>query len=333
MTSTTFLRTPREGLSRAKGDLPFAIVNHGMIVILVILAVVSTIADPQFLTVTNGLNLLLQWAPVGLMAVGMTFVIIAGGFDLSVGGTFAAGCVLFAGLTNMFGVLPALAMTLAAGAGIGLVNGLIITGLQVNPFVTTLGTGFAVRGLTLVATAAAPILVTKTGFDWIGSGYVLGVPVPGILLVAALLIGGGILTFTVYGRSVFAVGGSAESARLSGVPVKLVRILTYVVTGLLAALAGMILASRLGTGQGDVGANIELQVITVVVVGGTALAGGEGAMWRTAVGIALLAVLGNSFDRLQVSPFWQLVIQGLIVVFAVAVDSYSRRHRKAPRAA
>jgi ribose transport system permease protein len=331
MTMTKPASAPRTELTKLRQDLPFAMLNHGMIVVFVLLVIVSAVADPQFLTPTNLWNMLLQWAPVGLMAVGMTYVIIAGGFDLSVGGVYAGAAVLFAGLTNAVGILPALVITLAAGTCVGLVNGIIVTGLQVNPFVTTLGTGFVVRGLALVATGATPILVMKDGFDWLGSGYVLGAPVPAILLVLALLLGGFVLRFTVFGRGVFAVGGGEEAARLSGVPVKPVRTFTYVITGFLAALAGMILASRLGTGQADVGANIELDVITVVVVGGTALAGGEGAMWRTAVGIGLLAVLGNSFDRLQISPFWQLVIKGLIVVLAVAVDSYGRRHRKALR--
>lgn len=331
MSVTKALRAPKAELSRMRDDLPFAVLNHGMIVVFVLLVVASAIADPQFLSITNIWDMFLQWAPVGLMAVGMTYVIIAGGFDLSVGGVYAGGAVLFSALTNHLSIGPALLFTLVAGAAVGMVNGLIITGLQVNPFVTTLGTGFVVRGLALVATGATPILVTKSGFDWLGSSEILGIPVPAILLIIALVVGGVILRITVYGRSVFAVGGGEEAARLSGVAVKRVRVFTYVATGVLAALAGMILASRLGTGQADVGANIELDVITVVVVGGTALAGGEGAMWRTAVGIGLLAVLGNSFDRLQVSPFWQLVIKGLIVVFAVAADSYGRRHRKSIR--
>jgi ribose transport system permease protein len=146
-----------------------------------------------------------------------------------------------------------------------------------------------------------------------------------VLLVAGLVIGGFVLARSVYGRAVYAVGGNEESARLSGLPTRAVRASTYVLTGVCAALAGVIIASRLGSGQADVGTNIELDVITVVVVGGTALAGGEGAIWRTAVGIGILAVLSNSFDRLQVSPFWQLVIKGGIIVFAIAADSYGKR--------
>jgi len=313
-------------------NLPLLAVRQGMIVVLFVLIVGSAVADSQFLSSNNLLNLLLEWAPVGLMAVGMTYVILAGGFDLSVGGTYAAAAVMYAGLANLLGVLPALVLTLLGGALVGLINGMIVTGLQVNPFVTTLGTGFVLRGGALVATGATPILVSKNGFDTLGAGDLLGISIPALLLLLFLTVGGLVLSFTVFGRDVFAVGGGEEAARLSGVAVKPVRVATYMATGVGAALAGMILASRLGSGQADVGANIELDVITVVVVGGTALAGGEGAMWRTAVGVAILAVLGNSFDRLQVSPFYQLVIKGVIVVFAVAVDSYGRRKRQVGRA-
>ncbi len=313
---------------RLRRELPLLALRHGMIVVFALLVVVTAASDPKFLALGNIWNLTLQWAPVGLMAVGMTYVILAGGFDLSVGGMYAAGAVLFAGLANSVGPTLGLIITLLAGAAVGLVNGLIVTKLQVNPFVTTLGTGFVLRGVALVATSATPIIVTAGGFDSLGSGSFLGVPIPVLLLLIALIVGGLALKFTVFGKNVYAVGGGEEAARLSGVAVKPVRVATYVTTGVGAALAGMILASRLGSGQADVGPNIELDVITVVVVGGTALAGGEGAMWRTAVGIGILAVLGNSFDRLQVNPFWQLVIKGCIVVFAVAVDSYGRRKRQ-----
>lgn len=332
MTMSTTDSTADTTSAKLRRELPLLALRHGMIVVFALLVVGTAVIDPQFLNRSNISNLLLQWAPVGLMAVGMTYVILAGGFDLSVGGMYAAGAVLFAGLTNSVGVSAALLITIVAGAGVGLINGLIVTGLEVNPFVTTLGTGFVLRGVALVATSAAPILVTKGGFDTLGSGSLLGLPIPVVLLLIALILGGLALKFTVFGKNVYAVGGGEEAARLSGVAVKRIRLATYVATGVGAALAGMILASRLGSGQADVGANIELDVITVVVVGGTALAGGEGAIWRTAVGIGILAVLGNSFDRLQVSPFWQLIIKGCIVVFAVAVDSYGRRKRRDLRA-
>jgi ribose transport system permease protein len=331
----TAVRAPSRA-SELLTDIPMLLLRYGMVVVFVLLVALTVALDSRFLESSNLLNLALQWAPVGIMAIGMTYVIIGGGFDLSVGGIYAGAAVLFAAIAQGNSTVLAIVATLLAGAAVGVVNGLIITRLDVNPFVATLGTGFMLRGLALVATAATPILVAKDDFYVLGSDKIGPFPIPAVLLIVGLVVGGFVLARSVYGRSVYAVGGNEESARLSGIPTRAVRASTYVLTGVCAALAGIIIASRLGSGQADVGANIELDVITVVVVGGTALAGGEGAMWRTAVGIGILAVLGNSFDRLQVSPFWQLVIKGGIIVFAIAADSYGKRraaeaHRAARR--
>jgi ribose transport system permease protein len=303
-----------------------------MVVVLVLMIVVTAVLDPSFLETSNLLNLVLQWAPVGLMAIGMTFVIISGGFDLSVGGMYAGAAVLYATLAGDGLPIPlAVLAVLAAGIVAGLVNGAIITRLEVNPFVATLGTGFMLRGLALVLTSAAPIIVAGSAFQYIGAAKWGPFPVAGVLLVAAFLFFGFILSRTIYGRSIYAIGGGNEAARLSGLRTDLLRTSTYMLSGFMAALAGVIIAARLGSGQANIGANIELDVITVVVVGGTALTGGEGAIWRTAVGISILAVLGNAFDRLQVDTFWQMVIKGAIIVLAIAADSYSKRRANAAR--
>ena len=301
------------------------LLRYGMVVVLVVMIVVTAGLDRNFLTQPNLLNLLLQWAPAGLMAIGMTFVIISGGFDLSVGGTYAAGGVIFAALTVHGNTWVALLITLLAGAGIGLLNGLVITRLSVNPFVATLGAGFVIRGVAEVGSNATPIIVDKPAFTLIGQDKLGAVPVPGIILVVGLILGAIVLAKTVYGRSIYAIGGGDEASRLAGLRTRMLRASTYMITGVGAALAGAIIASRLGSAQADVGGDIELQVITIVVVGGTALAGGEGAIWRTAVGIAILAILGNAFDHLQVNTFYQEIIEGGIIIFAIAVDSYGKR--------
>jgi ribose/xylose/arabinose/galactoside ABC-type transport system permease subunit len=324
-TATPPAAEPRWNAGEIVRELPTLLLRYGMVAVLLALLIVTSILDSSFLEGKNLLNIALEWAPVGLMAIGMTYVIIAGGFDLSVGGTYAMGGVIFATVAQNGSVWLGLAAALAAGAVIGVLNGTIITRLEVNPFVATLGTGFMIRGLALVATSATPILVATKGFTTLGTGKWGPVPIPVIILVVGLIIGGFILARTVYGTGVYAVGGNEESSRLAGLPTRLIRGSTYVITGVGAALAGSILASRLSSGQANVGETIELDVITVVVVGGTALTGGDGAMWRTAVGISILAVLGNAFDRLQVNPFWQLVIKGGIIVFAIAADSYAKR--------
>jgi ribose transport system permease protein len=299
--------------------------RYGMVVFLVAMVVVTTSLDPHFLDRANLLNLLRQWAPAGLMAVGMTFVIISGGFDLSVGGTYAAAAVLSAGIALHHSILAAILVTICMGAGVGLVNGLLITRLEVNPFVATLGMGFVVTGLAEVLSGATPVFVPKASFGNFGGGNILGLPTPGVLLIVGLVVGGLVLGRTVYGRYIYAIGGNEEASRLSGVRTRSMKAIAYVMTGALAALAGFIIASRLGEGQGDIGQNVELDVITIVIVGGTAVSGGEGAMWRTATGIGILAVLGNAFDRLQVDTFWQEVIKGAIIIAAIAIDSYGKR--------
>lgn len=324
-------RSQRFNAAGIMRELPMLMLRYGMVAVLVALLIVTSILDPTFLQGKNLLNIALEWAPVGLMAIGMTYVIIAGGFDLSVGGTYAMGGVVFAAIAQHGSVWLGLAAALGAGAVIGIANGAIITRLEVNPFVATLGTGFMIRGLALVATSATPILVAASDFTTLGTGKWGPVPIPVIILVVGLILGGLVLARTVYGTGVYAVGGNEESARLAGLPTRLIRGSTYVITGVGAALAGCILASRLSSGQANVGETIELDVITVVVVGGTALTGGDGAMWRTAVGISILAVLGNAFDRLQVNPFWQLVIKGAIIVFAIAADSYAKRRAERAR--
>lgn len=306
--------------------------RYGMVVVLVVMIIVTAILDSSFLDSSNLLNLLLQWAPVGLMAIGMTFVIISGGFDLSVGGIYAGAAVLYAGMAQDGVPIPVAVLgVLAAGLAAGAVNGAIITQLDVNPFVATLGMGFILRGLALVLTSAAPIIVAAPAFQSIGAGKWGSLPIPGVALILALVLFGFVLARTVYGRSIYAIGGGNEAARLSGLRTDMLRASTYMLSGFMAALAGVIIAARLGSGQADIGANIELDVITVVVVGGTALTGGEGAIWRTAVGIGILAVLGNAFDRLQVDTFWQMVIKGGIIVIAIAADSFSKRRADATR--
>ena len=170
-----------------------------------------------------------------------------------------------------------------------------------------------------------PMIVENPAFQIFGGGNLWGIPIPGVLLVIALLLGGVVLGRDRYGRYVYAIGGGDEASRLTGLRTRSVRTLAYVITGALAALAGCVIASQLGEGQGDIGRNVELGVITIVIVGGNAVSGGEGAMWRTATGIGILAILGNSFDHLQVSTFWQEVIEGVIVIGALAIDSYGKR--------
>jgi ribose transport system permease protein len=302
--------------------------RYGLIVVLVLLVVVSEYLYSRFLDPQNIKNILSQNAPVGIIAVGMTFVMITGGFDLSVGAVYAAGATIYASLAVAGWNLPAAAaVTVAVGLVAGLVNGLVVTRLKVNPFVATLGTMTAYSGLALIYSNSSPFVVADPEFTQLGRGVLLGMPVSIWILFAFFAVGQFILAKTVYGRTLFAIGGNNEASRLAGLPTKWLRTSTYVVSGSCAAIAGMIIASRLAIGQADIGATMALDAIAIVVIGGTSLLGGEGAVWRTVIGMLIVAVLTNLLDSLAVDANYQLVIKGVIVIAAVALDARVRSAR------
>jgi len=304
-----------------------SVLQYGMVWALLALLIVATILYPGFFNPANIKNILSQNASVGIVAVGMTLVIIAGGFDLSVGAIFAIGAVLFANRADHAGLWGAAAIVLAASLACGTINGLIVTKLRVNPFIATLGTGSIFGGFAYLFSNSAPQTPDNFDFQILGTERWFGWPLPIWLLVAAFLIGGFVLAKTVYGRSIFAIGGNSEAARLSGMRVDLLRGSTYVVSAVCSGIGGMILASRLGVGQADMGGSIALDSIAIVVIGGTSLMGGEGAMWRTAIGLLILATLSNVFDSLAISTNYQLLTKGAIVIAAVALDVFARSRR------
>ena len=255
----------------------------------------------------------------------MTFVMIAGGFDLSVGAIYAAGATIYAIEAKEVSLPLAALITLAIGLVAGLANGLIITRLKVNAFVATLGTASIFSGAAFLYSHSAPIIVDEPNFMTLGTGRWLDIPISLYLLIVVYAFGSLILSKTVYGRSLYAVGGNPEAARLAGLRVDFLKISTYALVGALSALGGMIIASRLGIGQPDIAGTMSLDAIAIVIIGGTSLFGGEGAVWRTAVGLLLLAVLTNIFDALALDSNFQSLIKGAIVIAAVALDAYSRR--------
>lgn len=313
--------------SRLKRTAEIAFLQFAMIWALIILLVIAGLVYPRFFDLNNLSNILSQNAPVGIVAVGMTFVMIGGGFDLSVGAIFALGAVLFAQWTDRLGLWGAAAAVLGVALACGVVNGFIVTKLKVNPFVATLGSGSAFGGAAYIVSRSAPQTPDNFDFQNLGTGSWLGLPISIWLLVAALVAGAFVLSKSVYGRSIYAIGGNTDAARLSGLPVDLLRGSTYVISAVCSGLAGMILSSRLGVGQADMGGNIALDSIAIVVIGGTSLLGGEGAMWRTTIGLLIIATLTNVFDSLAVSTNYQLVAKGIIVVSAVALDVFARTRR------
>lgn len=301
--------------------------QFGVVWAFVILLAASFFLYPRVFDPTNVKNILSQAAPVGIVAVGMTFVMIGGGFDLSVGAIFALGAVVFAHLADPFGLWGAAGVVIIASTICGVINGLIVTKLRVNPFVATLGTGSAFGGYAFIYSNAAPQVPNDFNFQYLGTESWFGWPISIYILIAVFLVGAFVLARSVYGRAIYATGGNTEAARLSGIPVDVLRGSTYVMTAICSGIGGMILASRLGVGQADMGGSIALDSIAIVVIGGTSLLGGEGAMWRTAIGLLIIATLTNVFDSLAINNNYQLVAKGIIVIGAVALDIYARRMR------
>ena len=317
--------TEIRGLRFSWADLAM---KYGLLAVLAALVIVSQLLYPRFLDPLNIRNILSQSAPLGIIAVGMTLVMITRGFDLSVGSMYAAGATTFASLAVAGWPLPlAAAMVIVVGLVGGLVNGLTITRLNVNPFVATLGTTSVFSGLALLYSNSSPFVVSDPAFTWLGRGALLEIPVSVWLMAIVFVVGEIVLSRTTYGRSLYAIGGNDEAARLAGLRTVLIRASSYVICSGCAAVAGMIIASRLSIGQADIGSTMALDAIAVVVIGGTSLMGGEGAVWRSAIGLLIVAVLTNLLDSLAVDSNYQLVIKGTIVVAAVALDAYARTRR------
>ncbi|STO13805.1 Ribose transport system permease protein rbsC [[Flavobacterium] thermophilum] len=296
----------------------------GPLIGLFLLCIVLSILSDDFLTVDNWLNLLRQVSINALIAFGMTFVILTGGIDLSVGSVLALSSAITAGMMaqGMNGFV-AILVGLLAGMVMGVLNGVIITKGKVAPFIATLATMTAFRGLTLVYTDGRPITgfaSDDTMFQMIGRGYFFGIPVPIILMLMVYIALYVVLKKTTFGRHTYAVGGNEEASRLSGLRVDRLKIYVYALTGTLSALAGLILTSRLNSAQPTAGTAYELDAIAAVVLGGTSLSGGKGWIFGTLVGALMIGVLNNGLNLLNVSSFYQQVIKGAVILLAVLLD-------------
>jgi ribose transport system permease protein len=304
-----------------RAQLPTLIRIYGIILTLVLLLAVVTIGNPAFISPQNVFNMASQWAPAGVMAVGMTFVILTGGFDLSVASAYSLCAVVAAYVGQTHAPAIAFIAAIAVGLLFGLFNGILVAVVRINPFITTVGSGFIINGVALVMTQNAAFLVDNESFGVLGAGRWHGMPYSGMLLVLFLLVFGFVLARTIYGESIYAVGGNYEASRLSGIRVRAVVASTYVLMGGCVGLAGSIAASQLSSAQANLDPGIIFDVLTVVVVGGTSLSGGSGAMWRTAVGLVIIATISNGFVLLDISPYYQSIIKGSIIVAALALDT------------
>lgn len=290
---------------------------------LILIVIVITILNPSFMTTDNILNILRQVSISALIAFGMTFVILTGGIDLSVGSTLAltgavGATMLASGMDPVLTIFTALTL----GAILGAVNGVIIAKGKVAPFIATLATMTIYRGLTLVYTDGRPVsdLGNEITFQMLGKGYFFGIPVPVCTMIIAFVVLYLIMHKTTFGRRVYAVGGNEGASKLSGINVDRVKIAVYSLTGMLAALSALILTSRLNSAQPTAGTSYELDAIAAVVLGGTSLTGGKGWIFGTLVGALIIGVLNNGLNLIGVSSFFQQVVKGIVILIAVLID-------------
>jgi ribose transport system permease protein len=296
----------------------------GLWIALVVLVAVSSLISPHFLNPTNLLNVLRQVALYGILGVGMTFVILTRGIDLSVGSIVAFSGVLGATLMELRVPIPLMVIcSLAAGTVIGVVNGLGVALWRVPAFIMTLGTMVMCRGVGLMVAHGGPVNPgdAAESFFWIGGGYLLGVPTPIYVFAAVCLVAYAVLSHTTFGRAVFAVGSNDEAARLCGISVPITTFAVFVVSGFLAALSGLIFLSRLSVGDPNSGLGLELEAITIAVIGGTSLFGGEGGILGTIGGAMILAIIANVLNLAGVSSFSQQVVKGAIIILAVMLET------------
>jgi ribose/xylose/arabinose/galactoside ABC-type transport system permease subunit len=294
--------------------------------------ILFALLSPYFFTPDNLLNVSLQASITAIIAAGMTFVILTGGIDLSVGSLVAfagivATTVLKTGLPPVVGFILAILAGLAVGSLSGAFAGFCITRFNIAPFIVTLATMTIWRGAAFVWTDGRPVWELPAGFAFLGTGRLLAVPVPTIIMVLTFVASHIILTRTRFGRYVYAVGGNIEAARLAGIRTWRVLVNVYVLSATLAALSGILLASRMNSGQPNAGVSYELDVIAAVVVGGTSLSGGAGSIIGTFIGAMLIAVLRNGLNLLNVNSYVQQVIVGVVILLAVMLDQI-RRHRR-----
>ncbi|GAV11624.1 ribose ABC transporter permease RbsC [Paenibacillaceae sp. P-4] len=290
---------------------------------LFILIVIVSILNPSFLEPLNILNLLRQVSINALIAFGMTFVILTGGIDLSVGSTLALSSAFVANMlvAGYDPILSILAGCLLGGV-MGMINGLLVTQGKMAPFIATLATMTIFRGLTLVYTDGNPItgLGDSMTFQLFGRGYQFGIPVPAITMIIAFAVLWVILHKTAFGRKTYAIGGNEKAAIVSGIKVSRVKIMIYSLAGMLSALAGAILTSRLNSAQPTAGTSYELDAIAAVVLGGTSLSGGRGRIVGTLIGALIIGTLNNGLNLLGVSSFYQMVVKGIVILIAVLID-------------
>ncbi len=301
------------------------LIKYKSVIGLVVFSLIIAIFNDRFLTIGNILNVLRQTSINSVIAAGMTFIILTGGIDLSVGSTLAlTGAIMASLLSSGVPLIIAVLLTILLGAFIGFLNGVVIAKGKVQPFIATLAMMTIIRGATLIFTNGRPI---STGdfpaadqFYWLGSGKVFGIPAPIYVTVLIFALAYYLLKHTSLGRYVYALGGNEEATKLSGINVDLIKYKVYAISGALAAVAGLIVTARLSSAQPQAGSGYELDAIAAVVLGGTSLAGGKGGVIGTIIGALIIGILNNALNLMDVTSYYQLLAKGVVILIAVLID-------------
>lgn len=319
----------RQGVKNSAG---FKAVQHilkvkemGILGPLIIICIIAEVSNPVFLGPSNIIDLLRSISFTCIVAVGATFILIGGGLDLSVGsviglsGMIVGGC-LVAGIP----IIPSILISLFVGAVIGFINGFIVVKFHIPPMIVTLGMMYIARGIVYVISKGRSFSPFPDAFNQLGQGTLLGVPYSVYIAFVVLLIGYFLLNHTTFGRSIYAVGGNEEAARVSGINIGKVKILTYCITSFLCGMTGILMAARLSSAQANAGTGWEMTIIAAVIIGGTSMFGGSGSVIGSLIGASIMTVLTNAMVLMNVSIYWQNIVVGAIIIFAVGVDTYRR---------
>ncbi|WMJ79082.1 ribose ABC transporter permease [Clostridium sp. MB40-C1] len=308
-----------------KNDLKKNLLKYKSLLGLIVLCIVVAIISPRFLSISNIKNVLTQVSVNTVIAVGMTFVILTGGIDLSVGSTLAiCGAVAAAIAKGTGNVFMAIVVSLIIGAIVGFINGVFISKGKIQAFIVTLATMTIFRGVTQVYTNGTPISGLGKNFGVIGNKTFLQIPIPVVITIVVFLVAYYVLSETRYGRYLYALGGNEDSARLSGINTDRTKTAVYIISGITAAISGIIVTSRIGSASATAGVGYELDAIAAVVLGGTSLSGGEGSVAGTIIGALIIGVLNNGLNLMNVSPYYQLIVKGLVILLAVMIDKKNK---------
>lgn len=315
-------------LGRSRPQLnPSDLAKYGIYIAFACLFVFLSLTSPSFLTTQNILNILRQTSLNGIIAIGMTFVIITGGIDLSVGSIVALSAVAATSFAHpdTYPVIVPIVVGVVMGLVVGLLNGVLIARGSITPFVVTLGMMTIARGFGLVISSGRPVINLSDEYNAIGGGYFFGIPIPVYLFLCVVLIGLFLLTFSKFGRHVYAVGGNEQAAKFSGLNTGLIKVTVYGLSGLFAGFAGVVLSSRVMTGSPVAGVGYELDAIAAVVIGGTSLSGGAGSVLGTVIGALIIGIMNNGLDLLNVSSYYQQIVKGAIIIAAVLLDQKTKK--------